>query len=218
MSNQTHCPNCNIKLSGTFKQIQLFNKAQNFITNEYTSKDIQYCYSCGVVPFRSAYQLWSDEVNELNKGIESLISNIPVITMQKPSEWDISILGIVTAQAVLGTGFITEISSSFSDFLGSSSNKHVEKLKAGEKSCFAQLRKYAMDLGGNAIIATDIDYSEVGGSKAMLMVCMAGTAIHINNTSILGEKHEIQLDLLKTKYSRLQHLIQYGSPANIYLI
>ncbi|MBE5322140.1 heavy metal-binding domain-containing protein [Pedobacter sp. MR2016-19] len=36
-------------------------------------------------------------------------------------------------------------------------------------------------LGGNGIIATDVDYAEVGGAKAMVMVCMAGTAVKIKN-------------------------------------
>lgn len=62
--------------------------------------------------------------------------------------------------------------------------------------CFAQLRKQALDLGGNAVIATDIDYSEVGGEKGMLMVCMGGTAIKLKNTSALGQDRANKIDEL----------------------
>ncbi len=53
--------------------------------------------------------------------------------------------------------------------------------------CLNILRKKAIELGANAIVAVDIDYAEVGGGKGMLMVCMAGTAIYVKNVEILGE-------------------------------
>ncbi|MEZ4840244.1 MAG: heavy metal-binding domain-containing protein [Flavobacteriaceae bacterium] len=55
--------------------------------------------------------------------------------------------------------------------------RHNEKLQLGEENCFLQLVVKALNLGGNAIIATDIDYSEVGNSKGLLMICASGTAI-----------------------------------------
>ena len=57
--------------------------------------------------------------------------------------------------------------------------------------CFSQLRAKAINLGGNAIIGTDIDYGDVGEGKGMLMVCAAGTAIKIINTDILGDDSKI---------------------------
>ena len=42
-------------------------------------------------------------------------------------------------------------------------------------------------LGGNAVIATDIDYGEVGGAKAMLMVCMTGTAVLAGENCLAGD-------------------------------
>ena len=77
------------------------------------------------------------------------------------------------------SGVVSEFTSSFTDLFGVQSGRFNKKLKAGEDICFAQLRKQALDLGGNAVIATDIDYSEVGGGKGMLMVCMGGTAIKL---------------------------------------
>ena len=39
---------------------------------------------------------------------------------------------------------------------------------------------------GNAITGVDIDYIEVGKGKGILMVCMTGTAVRINNNNNLG--------------------------------
>lgn len=77
--------------------------------------------------------------------------------------------------------------------------------------CFAQLRKQAIDLGGNAVIATDIDYSEVGGEKGMLMVCMGGTAVKLKNCSILGDDRSRNIEVL-TKYNeRLKFLNTFNT-------
>mgnify|MGYP001331239116 CR=1 FL=1 len=63
-----------------------------------------------------------------------------------------------------------------------------------------------LGLGGNAVIATDIDYSEVGGTKGMLMVCMAGTAVSLINTEILGPDKSNELKDIDKLVSRLRNL------------
>ena len=62
-----------------------------------------------------------------------------------------------------------------------------------------QLRAKALKIGANAVIATDIDYGEVGSLKGMLMVCAAGTAIKLENTNILGSKQTIVDEIVTSK-------------------
>jgi uncharacterized protein YbjQ (UPF0145 family) len=117
---------------------------------------------------------------------------------------------MVTGQSVTGTGVISEFTSSWTDFFGAQSNRYNAKLKAGEQLCFAQLRKQAADMGGNAVIATDIDYSEVGGDKGMLMVCMAGTAVRLKNLDVLSENRQKYLptiDRVSQRFAELQSLL-----------
>ena len=97
-------------------------------------------------------------------------------------------VGMVTGQSITGTGIISEIASSFTDLFGMQSGKFGNKIKEGENICKAQLRLAAAHLGACAVIATDIDYSEVGGGKGMLMVCMSGTAIKLNNLDVLDSE------------------------------
>ena len=117
---------------------------------------------------------------------------------------------MVTGQSTTGTGVISEFTSSFTDFFGAQSGRYNQKLKAGENMCFSQLRLQALDLGGNAVIATDIDYSEIGGDKGMLMVCMAGTAIRLENVDILEKETSEIIEKLSYANNRLRDLRKYG--------
>lgn len=58
-------------------------------------------------------------------------------------------------------------------------------------------------------MAADIDYAEVGGNKGMLMVCMTGTAVILQNPELLGEKTVKSLNVLGELGVRLTHLDQY---------
>ena len=102
----------------------------------------------------------------------------------------------MTGQIVIGTGVITELKSSITDFFGSTSNSFSEKISFGEKNCFAQLRQKSLLLNCDAIIATDIDYSELGSLKGMIMVCASGTAV--KNLDLLGETGKIIRALRKS--------------------
>ncbi|HWB26830.1 MAG TPA: heavy metal-binding domain-containing protein [Chitinophagaceae bacterium] len=150
------------------------------------------------------------EKDALIREAEHLIDAIPVVTTHTPLNWDYDILGLVTGQSVTGTGVVSEISSSITDFFGMQSIRYNNKLKVGEKLCLAQLRKQTVDWGGNAIIATDIDYSELGGLKGMIMVCIAGTAVRLKNTDVLGETKNEQIKNLVALLEKLKPLAEFN--------
>jgi hypothetical protein len=76
------------------------------------------------------------------------------------------------------------------------------------------LRVRALDHGCNAIVAADIDYAEVGGTRAMLMVCMTGTAIRLHNTECLDREAAQALAGLPDLYARVQQLAGLQLHAN----
>jgi uncharacterized protein YbjQ (UPF0145 family) len=143
----------------------------------------------------------------LTNQMQKLITIMPVISIHTPLNWDYQVIGMVNGQSSTGTGVITEFTSSFTDFFGAQSGRHNEKLKAGEGMCFVQLRKQAMDLGANVLIATDIDYSEIDAGKGMLMVCMAGTAVKLNNVDVIGNGKSELFDKLQEANDRLKQTI-----------
>ena len=92
---------------------------------------------------------------------------------------------------------------------------YSEKRKGGEEKCKSILRAQTIKLGGNAILETDIDYSDAGGSKVMLMVCMAGTAVKITNpyeldynSEALNKIEEI-MKVLETLEIQIEELAQF---------
>lgn len=209
----TECPNCNTKLKGgLFTSVQILSDNKTKIINEYSEKkSTAYCSKCGNESYLQNRTKVDAERMELNNTIQRLLTQIPVISMQSPSNWEYEVLSMVTGQSTTGTGVISEFTSSITDVFGAQSGRYNKKLKAGEEVCFAQLRKQALDLGGNAVVATDIDYSEVGGEKGMLMVCMAGTAVNLLNTVVLGEKRASRIDELIKLNERIKYLYSFNT-------
>lgn len=208
MQEYTDCPNCGTRLKkGLMSSVELLDAGSVKLINEYSDKKSDhYCNKCGKTLLEEAdFKLRTEKIAITNE-MEGILDAIPVISIHTPFDWDYKIIRMVTGQSTTGTGVIAEFSSSFTDLFGKQSGRYNKKLKSGENLCFAQLRKQALDLGGNAVIATDIDYSEVGGEKGMLMVCMGGTAVILNNPIVLGEERATQIAQLAVLNKRLQFL------------
>ena len=193
------CKNCQKEIKDTVFQ---FNQSIEGISaefiNKYTeNKSESYCMKCSPSLLSQARISFRAIREEAQNYIKENINILPIVTLHSPKDWDYTTLEIVSGQSVSGTGFIAEIASSWTDFFGMQSGAFNEKLKEGENICKAQIRMQTLNLGGNAIIGTDIDYSEAGAGKGMLMVCMAGTAIKINNIDVIKMDASILENLKK---------------------
>lgn len=199
--NEKVCQNCNCELdneiviNGRLETVELLSESEIEIINNVLNLESEiYCSNCGNQLLIKANETIDNEIQNLKNYISENINAIPIITTHNPYNWEYKIIGIVTGQSTVGTGAITEITSTFTDLFGLQSKAHNEKLKKGEEQCFLQLRLQTLNLGGNAIIATDIDYSEIGSMKGILMVCASGTSIKISN---LKELKYDNLELLE---------------------
>jgi uncharacterized protein YbjQ (UPF0145 family) len=128
--------------------------------------------------------------------VQKNLPAIPILSLQAPASWQFRPITLVSGQSVTGTGVFSEFASSWTDLFGAQSNAYNQKIANGELLCRTQLRMKCIELGGNAVLATDIDYAEVGGDKGMLMVCMAGTAVRLEDTSVLGADKAASLQKL----------------------
>ena len=185
------CPYCKAKIQKSFlKKNSYVSPSIVEKINKFTEeKNDAYCEQC-------VLSVIDDKIQTLEKYIKKRIHILPILTCHTPFNWEYDSIGIVTGQSTTGTGFISEMSSSVTDFLGADDKLINSKLSNGEEKCFLQLRLKACAMGGNGIIATDIDYSEVGGGRGMLMVCASGTAINLRNIDILGKHNSKELNLL----------------------
>ncbi len=86
-------------------------------------------------------------------------------------------LEVLAGESVLGTGFLSELSSSFSDFFGVESDKFADKLSKARDSATQKLISKAKMLAANAIIGLDYDYVTFG--QNVVGVIANGTAVFI---------------------------------------
>jgi uncharacterized protein YbjQ (UPF0145 family) len=210
------CPNCKAEIKpGFFSLVSASTSDATLLINKFgDGKSSGYCSKCSKQLIIKARQNLEPEYNKTKGILSELIGDLPIVTIHQPMNWDYNVIGIITAQSVMGTGVISEISSSFTDFFGAQSGAYNKKLQAGENTCMNILRKKAIDLGGNAIIGVDIDYSEAGGDKGMLMICMAGTAVYLKNPEVCVSDPERIKKLLEASqwwknYSRLIEIVKF---------
>lgn len=200
------CPSCGEKIkSGVFGSNSIFSEEQCLFISEMESLSLKAaCNKCGDSLFESAKAKFQSLKKKTQAEMKSLVTHIPVVTIQCPIKWDYTVLGIVSGQSTSGTGLFSEFKSGWTDLFGAQSSTYNRKIAAGEFYCAEQIIAKTIEMGGNAVIAVDIDYSELGAEKGMIMVCMSGTAIRLNNIDILGEERRESL----TKISELIGIIR----------
>ena len=204
MSNLTNCPNCRSALKSGVK---LLTPNKIAVINEYHEEPSEgYCSKCGNDLYATYSQKLENERKQLAKDIQKRISCIPVISVHSPLYWDYTVLDMVTVQIKTGNDAV-KVSSITNPFETPSSNGHP-KMKLAEDFCFTQLRRQALNQGGNAVIALNVDYAlydEFGHA----MIHMAGTAVKLKKLIILGgDKLEKITELVKVN-DRFKHLNQY---------
>ena len=202
------CPNCDKKLNGLMTTKNMVKPAAVAYINHFNpTKQTAYCTGCAPGLIEEYQKQQNTRITKIQTELQKVIRIIPIVTAHSPLNWDYKVKGIVSAQSVTGTSFITEASSSIPDLFGGQSSALGTKLNNGELICRTQLRFKTAMLGGNAVIATDIDYAEVGGVRAMLMVCMSGTAVRLNN---LQEVMDLDAQEYHTMESLVNELIEIG--------
>jgi uncharacterized protein YbjQ (UPF0145 family) len=181
------CGNCNSEIKQTLlTTVARSDKRVSAFINEFTeNKSVSHCTKCYKPLLEEGKKNFFNLKNKCEETITQNLKYIPIITLHTPLNWDYEVIEMITSQSVTGTGLIAEIASDWTDFFGSQSNTYNKKIKEGEERCKNQLRVTALKIGANAIIGTDIDYSEAGGGKGMLMVCISGTAIRLKNPEVL---------------------------------
>jgi uncharacterized protein YbjQ (UPF0145 family) len=87
---------------------------------------------------------------------------------------------IVSAECAYGINIFRDFFVGVSDIVGGRSNTIQTVLRAARRNCLEELKIEALDVGANAVIAIDLDYSEIsGGGKSMLFLVATGTAVKI---------------------------------------
>ena len=83
----------------------------------------------------------------------------------------------MTAHVVLGANIFRDLFAGLRDIIGGRSRAYEKVFEKAKDEVIEKLEEKAKELGGNAVIAVDIDYESLRGT--MLMVAGSGTAVTV---------------------------------------
>lgn len=86
-------------------------------------------------------------------------------------------LGIVSGEAILGANIFRDFFAGIRDIVGGRSAAYEKELRQAKEIALKEMEDQAARMGGNAVIAVDLDYETLGQAGGMLMVTASGTAV-----------------------------------------
>jgi len=87
---------------------------------------------------------------------------------------------VISAECVFGMNIFKDFFAGIRDVFGGRSKASQKVLRDARHTCLTELRREALIVGANAIIAVDLDYSEISGDgKSMLFLVASGTACQV---------------------------------------
>ncbi|MBX4941177.1 YbjQ family protein [Rhizobium binae] len=93
-----------------------------------------------------------------------------------------SVISIIAAEAALGMSIFRDIANNWRDFVGGRSTASQKSLREARLACLEELRREAVAVGADAVIAVDLDYNELstsGSGGGILFVAASGTAVKL---------------------------------------
>lgn len=89
-----------------------------------------------------------------------------------------AVIEVVSAECAFGMNLFKDFFVSITDQLGGRSKSTQSTLRESRRVVMAELRREAFEVGADAVVGVDLDYSEFsGGGKSMLFVVATGTAV-----------------------------------------
>lgn len=85
----------------------------------------------------------------------------------------------ISAESVFGMGMFKALLASVSSMAGAESESFQQKIKEAKTKAIYEIKKSALELGANAIIGIDIDFSMIAGE--MVVIIVSGTAVIIED-------------------------------------
>jgi uncharacterized protein YbjQ (UPF0145 family) len=87
--------------------------------------------------------------------------------------------GLVSGEAILGANVFKDLFAGIRDLVGGRSAAYERELREAKRLAIEEMCQEAEGLGGNAVVAVDLDYETIGlgSGGGMLMVSASGTAV-----------------------------------------
>ncbi|MEQ8666456.1 MAG: heavy metal-binding domain-containing protein [Rhodospirillales bacterium] len=113
--------------------------------------------------------------------IDEIAGDIIVTTEHSMADYTVTARhGVITAECVFGMNLFRDFFAGITDILGGRSSSAQKVLRDLRHTCLTELRREALIKGANAVVAVDLDYSEISGDgKSMLFMVASGTAVTV---------------------------------------
>jgi uncharacterized protein YbjQ (UPF0145 family) len=104
-----------------------------------------------------------------------------VTTPNVPGRDIVEVLGMVSGEAILGANLIKDVFAGIRDIVGGRAAAYEQELRKAKEIAIQEMENECEALGGNAVIAMDLDYEslQMGRGGNMLMVSANGTAVRL---------------------------------------
>jgi len=120
-------------------------------------------------------ELPTEVIDELAQGL--IVTTESVLSGYQVEER----IDVITAECVFGMNIFKDFFAGVRDIFGGRSKASQQVLRDARRTCLIELRREALIVGANAIIAVDLDYSEISGDgKSMLFMVASGTACRVS--------------------------------------
>lgn len=102
-----------------------------------------------------------------------LITTTPSVEHRSIKEYK----GIVFGESITGINFLKDFSAGLRNVFGGRSKGYEEELIRTRQEAMMEMEMRAKDLGAEAVIGIEFDYSMLGSDNGMMMVTCTGTAV-----------------------------------------
>lgn len=89
-------------------------------------------------------------------------------------------LRVVGGETVAGINMFKDIGAGLRNFVGGRAGSYEGELIKARENALAELVNRALELGADAVVGVEMDYSALGQANDMLMVTATGTAVRLN--------------------------------------
>lgn len=87
---------------------------------------------------------------------------------------------VISSECVFGMNLLLDMFVGLTDVFGGRSESSQQVLRDARHTCLRELKKAAAEVGANAVIAIEMNYSEFSGKgKSMLFLVATGTAVRV---------------------------------------
>ncbi|AZA10828.1 YbjQ family protein [Corynebacterium gerontici] len=88
-------------------------------------------------------------------------------------------LRVIAGETVAGINMFKDIGAGLRNLVGGRAGSYEGELIQARENALAELVNRAMELGADAVVGVELDYSSLGQANDMLMVTATGTAVRL---------------------------------------